>query len=313
MLAFFLDVSSLPLTQETLKLMSLAPLVDLLEQQYFLQSPLKKVCPCTTQNYISQRLFNKIKHDMKAIWTGAIGFGLVNIPIKIFSATQSSSLDLDMLDRKDHANIKYKRVNENSGKEVNWDNIVKGYLLKDKYVILEDADFEEAMPEKNKMINLQTFVKLQEIDSIYFDTPYYLEPQKSGEKAYQLLLQALEKSKMAGLGTFVMRSVENLAIIKPYKNILLLNKLRFEEEIRDTDELKTPSSKISKQEMDMALQLIKMNSKEFDISAFKNEYSKELMKIINQKSKGKRATIRKINVENTKATDLLEKLKASLA
>lgn len=293
--------------------MSLAPLGDLLEQQYFLQSPLKKVCPCTTQNYISQRLFNKIKHDMKAIWTGAIGFGLVNIPIKIFSATQSSSLDLDMLDRKDHANIKYKRVNENSGKEVNWDNIVKGYLLKDKYVILEDADFEEAMPEKNKMINLQTFVKLQEIDSIYFDTPYYLEPQKSGEKAYQLLLQALEKSKMAGLGTFVMRSVENLAIIKPYKNILLLNKLRFEEEIRDTDELKTPSSKISKQEMDMALQLIKMNSKEFDISAFKNEYSKELMKIINQKSKGKRATIRKINVENTKATDLLEKLKASLA
>ncbi len=293
--------------------MSLAPLGDHLEQQYFLQSPLKKLCPWTTQNYISQRLFNKIKHDMKAIWTGAIGFGLVNIPIKIFSATQSSSLDLDMLDRKDHANIKYKRVNENSGKEVNWDNIVKGYLLKDKYVILEDADFEEAMPEKNKMINLQTFVKLQEIDSIYFDTPYYLEPQKSGEKAYQLLLQALEKSKMAGLGTFVMRSVENLAIIKPYKNILLLNKLRFEEEIRDTDELKTPSSKISKQEMDMALQLIKMNSKEFDISAFKNEYSKELMKIINQKSKGKRATIRKINVENTKATDLLEKLKASLA
>lgn len=251
---------------------------------------------------------------MRAIWTGAIGFGLVNIPIKIYSATQSSSLDLDMLDRKDHANIKYKRVNENTGKEVSWDNIVKGYMLKDKYVVLEDADFEDAMPEKNKMINLQTFVKLQEVDSIYFDTPYYLEPQKSGEKAYQLLMQALEKSKTAGLGTFVMRSVENLAIIKPYNNILVLNKIRFEEEIRDTEDLKIPkSSKISKVEMDMALQLIKANSKEFDISAFKNEYSKELMKIINQKSKGKRATIRKINVENTKASDLLEKLKASLA
>lgn len=251
---------------------------------------------------------------MRAIWTGAIGFGLVNIPIKIYSATLTSSLDFDMLDRKDHANIKYKRVNENSGKEVTWDNIVKGYLLKDKYVVLEDADFEDAMPEKNKMINLQSFVKLQDIDSVYFDTPYYLEPQKSGEKAYLLLLKALEKSKMAGLGTFVMRSVENLAIIKPYNNILLLNKLRFEEEIRDTEELKTPKSvKISKAEMDMALQLIKMNSQDFDISAFKNEYSKELLKIINQKSKGKRATIRKINVENTKATDLLEKLKASLA
>lgn len=251
---------------------------------------------------------------MRAIWTGAIGFGLVNIPIKIYSATQSSSLDFDMLDRKDHANIKYKRVNENTGKEVEWDNIVKGFMLKDKYIVLEDADFEEAMPEKTKMISLQSFVKLEEIDSIYFDTPYYLEPQKSGEKAYQLLLKALQKSKTAGLGTFVMRNVENLAIIKASDQVLVLNKLRFDEEIRNPDELKIPSSaKISKAEMDMALQLIKMNSNEFNISQFKNEYSKELLKIINQKSKGKRATIRKINVENTKATDLLEKLKASLA
>ena len=243
---------------------------------------------------------------MRAIWTGAIGFGLVNIPIKIYAATQTSSLDFDMLDRKDQANIKYKRVNEQTGKEVAWDNIVKGFMLKDKYVVLEDADFEEAMPEKNKMINLQTFVKEQEIDSIYFDTPYYLEPQKAGTKAYALLLQALEKSKMAGLGTFVMRSVENLVIIRPYNKLLLLNKLRFEEEIRDASDLGIPASKISKQEMDMALQLIKSNSKPFDISAFKNEYSKELMKIITQKSKGKRATIRKINVENTKASDLLK-------
>jgi len=251
---------------------------------------------------------------MRAIWTGAIGFGLVNIPIKIYSATQTSSLDLDMLDRKDHANIKYKRVNEKSGKEVSWDNIVKGYLLKDKYIVLEDADFEEALPEKNKMINLQSFVKLAEIDSIYYDTPYYLEPQKSGEKAYQLLLKALEKSKMAGLGTFVMRNVENLAIIKPYKDILVLNKLRFEEEIRGLEEISTaPATRIKKEEMDMAMKLIKLNSKEFDISAYKNEYSNELLKIIKQKSKGKRATIRKINVENTKASDLLEKLKASLA
>lgn len=251
---------------------------------------------------------------MRAIWTGAIGFGLVNIPIKIYSATQSSSLDFDMLDRKDHANIKYKRVNENTGKEVEWDNIVKGFMLKDKYIVLEDADFEEAMPEKTKMISLQSFVKLEEIDSIYFDTPYYLEPQKSGEKAYQLLLKALQKSKTAGLGTFVMRNVENLAIIKASDGVLVLNKLRFDEEIRNPEELKIPSSaKISKAEMDMALQLIKMNSNKFDISQFKNEYSKELLKIINQKSKGKRATIRKINVENTKATDLLEKLKASLA
>lgn len=251
---------------------------------------------------------------MRAIWTGAIGFGLVNIPIKIYSATQSSQLDLDMLDRKDQANIRYKRVNENTGKEVAWDNIVKGYMLNDRYVILEEADFEEAMPEKNKMINLQSFVSIQDIDSIFFDTPYYLQPQKGGEKAYQLLRRALAKSKTAGLGTFVMRNVEQLAVIKPHDDMILLNKLRFQEEIRDPSELNIPSgARIKKEEMDMALQLIKMHSKPFDISNFENKYSKELLKIIKQKGKGKRASIRKLKVENTKSTELLEKLKASLA
>ncbi len=251
---------------------------------------------------------------MRAIWTGSIGFGLVNIPIKIYSAIQSSSLDLDMLDRKDKANIKYKRVNENTGKEVSWDNIVKGYLLQDRYIVLEESDFEEASPEKNKMINLHSFVKIEEIDSIYFDTPYYLEPQKGGEKAYQLLLKALEKSKTAGLGSFVMRNIENLAVVKSYNNLLVLNKLRFEEEIRSTDDLKLPDSvRLKKEEMDMALQLIKQHNKHFDISQYRNEYTKELLKIIKQKAKGKRASIRKINVEHTKSTDLLEKLKASLA
>lgn len=251
---------------------------------------------------------------MRAIWTGAIGFGLVNIPIKIYSAIQSSTLDLDMLDRKDKANIRYKRVNENTGREVKWDNIVKGYMLQDKYVILEDTDFEEASPEKTKMINLHAFVKIDEIDSIYFDTPYYLEPQKGGTKAYQLLLKALAKSKTAGLGSFVMRNVENLAIIKPYENILLLNKIRFEEEIRSPEGLSLGGTpRLKKEEMDMALQLIQQHSQPFDISKYKNEYTKELLKIIKQKAKGKHTSIRKMKVENTKSTDLLNKLKASLA
>ncbi|MGH2622437.1 MAG: Ku protein [Sphingobacterium sp.] len=251
---------------------------------------------------------------MRAIWTGAIGFGLVNIPIKIYSATHSSSLDFDMLDRKDQANIKYKRVNENTGKEVKWDDIVKGFMLQDKYVILEDSDFEEASPDKNKMINLHSFVKMDEIDSIYFDTPYYLEPAKGGEKAYSLLLKALEKSKTAGLGSFVMRNVENLVLVKPHGKVLLLNKIRFQEEIRDTEGLKIPAnSKLKKEELDMALQLVKQHSKSFDISNYKNEYTADLLKIIKQKGKGKHTSIRKIKVENTKSTDLLEKLKASLA
>ena len=119
---------------------------------------------------------------MRAIWTGAIGFGLVNIPVKIFSAISENRPDFDMLDSKDHSKIRYQRVNEKTGKEVEWKNIVKGYQIKDNYVILEDSDFEEASPEKNKMINLQSFVKVDDIENIYYDTPYYLQPQKGGEK-----------------------------------------------------------------------------------------------------------------------------------
>lgn len=251
---------------------------------------------------------------MRAIWTGTIGFGLVNIPVKIFSATTDSRPNLDMLDRKDQSRIRYKRVNENTGKEVDWKNIVRGFYLKDRYIVLEDADFEEVSPEKNKMINLQTFVKEAEIDSIYFDTPYYLSPQKGGEKAYQLLRKSLDKTKTAGLATFVMRTADNLAIIRPYGQLLLLNTLRFEEEIRETEDLKLPETiRLKKEEMSMAVELIKRHNKPFDIRGYRDEYSKDLMKIIRAKAKGKRPSIRKIKVENTKAADLLEKLKASLA
>jgi DNA end-binding protein Ku len=120
---------------------------------------------------------------MKPIWNGAIGFGLVNIPVKLYSATESSTLDLDMLDKKDLSNIKYKRVNEKTGKEVDWENIVKGYLLDGNYVVLEDEDFEAASPEKSKVFSIQQFVEESEIESVFFDTPYFLEPQKNGENA----------------------------------------------------------------------------------------------------------------------------------
>ncbi len=250
---------------------------------------------------------------MRAIWTGAIGFGLVNIPVKIFSAITENRPDFDMLDSKDHSKIRYQRVNEKTGKEVEWKNIVKGYQIKDNYVILEDSDFEDASPEKNKMINLQSFVKVDDVENIYYDTPYYLQPQKGGEKAYTLLFAALEKTKMVGLSTFVMRTAENLAIIRPYDNMLILNKLRFLEEIRPADELKiSTENKISKVEMDMAMELIKRHASEFDISKYKDEYNNELMKIIHAKAKGKKPKIRKLAEESTRSTDLLEQLKASL-
>jgi DNA end-binding protein Ku len=250
---------------------------------------------------------------MRAIWTGAIGFGLVNIPVKIYSATRETRPDFDLLDRKSLSRIRYKRVNEETGKEVEWSDIVKGHYLKDKYIVLEESDFEAASPEKTKLIQLKSFVSEAEIDSIYYESPYYLSPQKGGEKAYSLLHRALQKSKKAGLSAFVMRNAENLAVIRAHDNILVLNKLRFQEEIRPTADLKVNLPSVSKPEMDMAMQLVKRHSETFDIRNYKDEYSKELNKRIRAKAKGKHPTIRKLKASTNDSRDLLEQLKASLA
>jgi len=157
---------------------------------------------------------------MRSIWKGSIGFGLVNIPIKLFSGVQNSTLDLDMLDERDHAKIKFLRVNENTHKEVPYEKIVKGYFLKDRYIILDKHDFEEAAPEKTKIIELENFVDIKEINPIYYETSYYTEPEKQGKKAYALLLKALEKSGKAGVARFVLRNTENLCVIHPLEDVI---------------------------------------------------------------------------------------------
>jgi DNA end-binding protein Ku len=249
---------------------------------------------------------------MRAIWSGAIGFGLVNIPVKLFSAVQQSELDLDMLDKKDHANIKFQRVNANTGKEVAWENIVKGYKLNERYVVLTNEDFEKASPEKNKIIEIAEFVEEKEIESIYYETPYYLQPEKSGAKAYSLLRDALKKSGKVGLGSFVLRSRESLVIIKPYSDILLLNKIRFQEEIRDTSEINVPKSSPTAAEVKMATQLIDQLTHEFDISRYKDSYSDKLMKLIKAKAKGKKLVSSPLRVVHSPGKDLMAQLKASL-
>lgn len=252
---------------------------------------------------------------MRAIWNGAIGFGLVNIPIKIYSAVESSKLDLDMLDKSDFSNIKFKRVNEKTGKEVKWENIVKGFLKDDKYIVLEDEDYEAAMPEKTKILSIDQFVKEDEIETVYFDTPYFLEPQKNGENAYRLLLEALKSTKMAGVGTFVLRDKEVLGVIKVYDDeILIFNRMRFGGEIRDYKDLKIPAKKKSKPgELKMAKLLIQELSQEFDPTIYKDNYSKELMKIINKKAKGKSVKVKKTEAQpEGKVIDLMEKLRESL-
>lgn len=250
---------------------------------------------------------------MKSIWSGSIGFGLVNIPVKLYSAVQESRLELDMVDSKTHSPIHYKRVSEKSGREVPWEQIRKGYLYNDAYVLLENDDFEAASPKKSKIIEIEAFVDETEIDDMYFETPYFLEPAKGGEKAYQLLLKALEKTKKSGLSRFVMRTKEHLSIIRPKGNYLVLQQLRFEEELRDAGDLKIPSGiRISAEEMNMASTLIKQYTKKFDISKYQDEYKKELMKIIKSKASGKKVSAKKMEVVYTAKDDLFDQLKASL-
>jgi DNA end-binding protein Ku len=249
---------------------------------------------------------------MRAIWSGAIGFGLVNIPVKLYSAVQQSELDLDMLDKKDHANIKFQRVNANTGKEVPWANIVKGYKMDDRYVVLDNEDVERASPEKTKIIEISEFTDEKEIQSIYYETPYYLQPDKNGAKAYTLLLDALEKSGKVGLGSFVLRNRESLVVVKPYSDILMLNKIRFAEEIRDTDEIKVPKATNKPAELKMAMQLIDQLTQEFDITRYKDTYSANLMKVIKEKAKGKKPAKPQLRVVHSRSRDLMEQLKASL-
>jgi DNA end-binding protein Ku len=250
---------------------------------------------------------------MRSIWKGSLGFGLVSIPVKLFSAVQSSTIDLDMLDARDHERIRYQRVNEKTHKEVPYDKIVKGYKLNDDYIIVEEADFEAAAPEKSKVIEIESFVDIGDVNPMFYETSYYTEPDTKNNKAYALLLQALKKSGKAGLARFVLRSTESLCIVHPVDNVLVVTRIRFGQEIRDTSELNIADDvSVSKKELDVGLALINQYAEDFDVSKFKDEYNDELLKIIKAKSKGKRATIKKLKPHKTKSNDLYDQLMESL-
>lgn len=251
---------------------------------------------------------------MRAIWSGSIGFGLVNIPVRLFSATKESRLDLDMLDKKDHSNIRYARINVSTGKEVAWEDVVKGYKYNDNYVELNDEDFAQASPKKSKMIDISEFTAEENIDTTYYDTPYYLEPVKGGEKAYVLLREALKHAGKVAIGEYVMRTKENLCLLKPQRDMLLLLKLRFTEEIRDYGDLNIPKDiEVRPAELKMAEALInQLTPKKFTLDKYKDTYDEELMKIIEAKAKGKKVPHPKFKIVHGKGKDLMEQLKASL-
>ena len=181
------------------------------------------------------------------------------------------------------------------------------------YILLEDEDFEAASPEKSKVISINNFVKEEEINTIYFENSYYLEPEKSGEKAYALLREAMTKSGKVGLAQFILRTSETLSVLKPMKDVLVLSKIRFAEEIRSVEELKLPShSLIKSEELKMALALVNQYTEPFDIEKYKDQYSAALLKVIEERASGKKTKTRKLTVTYKNTDNLIDQLKASL-
>jgi len=253
---------------------------------------------------------------MKAIWKGTIGFGLVTIPVKLFSAVEESALDLDMLDGKDQARIRFQRINEDTGKEVPFDRIVKAFDLDGKYVILDEKDFKSAAVEQSEVIAIKDFVNEDEVEGKYYEKPYYLAPDRGGARAYALLREALKKSGKVGIASFVMRTKEHPAVIQPDGAVLILNQMRFAQELRSVDELDLPKVvKIAPAEMKLAMQLIDQGAGTFDMKKYKDEYTASLMKAIKAKAKtkGKAKKTSTLKVVHKKPTgDLMAALKASL-
>jgi DNA end-binding protein Ku len=251
---------------------------------------------------------------MRHMWNGSIGFGLVNIPVRMYVATDESTLPFISLDKNNHARIRYKKVNEITGKEVPHLDIVKGYKVGNEMVIVEDEDFKRAAPEKKDHLEIVQFVSEKEIDAVYFEKPYYLEPDKGGAKAYALLRDALKKQNKAALGPLVYHSREWICLLKPMHDVLVMHRLRFPEEIRSSQELNIPKADHKKEELDLASTLINHLTKPFDPDQFKDEFSQKLLKVIEAKAKGKGgATVKQMKPLTTTTTiDLMEKLKDSL-
>lgn len=252
---------------------------------------------------------------MRALWSGAISFGLVNIPVKLFSGTSAErALDLHMLSKKDLAPIRYARISTESNKEVEWKDIVKGYEVeKGKFVVITDEDFKKASPEKTNTIEILQFVNEKEIDSIYFEKPYYLVPDKGAGKPYALLLKALEKSNKVAIATCVIRNREHIFSIKPLgEEILLLEQLRYADQINELPEIKGTKAKITPQEINLALKLIDQLTEKFKPESFKDTYTNTMIKLIEAKAKGKKITAPTVEKKTAAVKDLMSVLKQSL-
>jgi len=256
----------------------------------------------------------------RAIWSGSISFGLLNVPVKLYSAVARRSIGLREIRESDGTRIRHRRVAEGTDEEVPYEKIIKAYeIAKDRYVPLTKEEMEALAPEKSRAIEVLDFVDLEEIDPIYFDSPYYLGPAEGAEKAYSLLTQAMNESGKVAIARFVFRNKEHLAALRPAEGVLTLTTMRFADEVVPPSELDDvlPSGKpkVAKREVEMAEQLIDSLTRSFDPGAYHDEYREQLLALIERKAEGKDvlAAPEAEAPAPTKAPDLMAALEESIA
>jgi DNA end-binding protein Ku len=255
----------------------------------------------------------------RAIWSGSISFGLLNVPVKLYSAVSKQTVRFRELREDDGSRIRHKRVAEEDGEEVPYEKIVKGYeITPDQYVIVSRDELDEIAPERTRAIEIKDFVDLDEIDPIYFEHPYYLGPDKGAERAYQLLVKAMEEQHKVAIARFVLRNKEHLAAIRPMDGALTMATMRFADEVVSPDDLDDvlpeKQAKVEKRELDMAKQLIESLSTDFDAEQYEDEYRDKLLDLIERKAKGEEVVAAPAEEPKpTKAPDLMAALEESLA
>jgi len=255
----------------------------------------------------------------RAIWSGSISFGLLNVPVKLYSAVSKKSVSFRELRESDSSRIRHKRVAEADGEEVAYEDIVKGYeIAPEQYVVITRDELEELDPKKTRAIEIKDFVDLDEIDPIYFDHPYYLGPDKGAEKAYALLVKAMEDARKVAIARFVLRSKENLAALRPMDGVMTMATMRFADEVVSpeeiSDELDSADGEPTKKELEMAKALIDSLAADFDASQYRDEYRDEVLALIERKAKGEKVVAAASEAPSpTKAPDLMAALEESLA
>lgn len=247
------------------------------------------------------------------VWKGHLTFGLVSLPIKLFTAARAESISFNQLHKKDHSRVKYKIFCAAEDVEIPRADIVKGYEYeKDRYVVVEDEDIKKMAPKSAKVMEILEFVREAEVDPIYYESSYYVAPEEAGEKPYALLLESLKKSGYVALAKIAMHSREHIVILRPSAQGITLHTMYFEDEIRKTEAFRTDTSGVKDRELDMAMMLVNALAAPFDPSKYKDSYRENLRAMIDAKIAGQEI-VAPVEVQQVKVIDILDALKASLA